>query len=88
MATHASARKRHRQSLKRRERNNHVRRTCRSAVRRARQAILTGAPDAEDLRKRAERVLRKAASKGIYHPRTVSRTVSRLVQALRAPARA
>jgi small subunit ribosomal protein S20 len=78
MADHASAKKRHRQSLKRRERNNHARKTCRNAVKRARQALLAGAPDAGDLCKQAERALRKACSKGLYHPRTVSRAVSRL----------
>ena len=81
MANHASAVKRHRQSLKRRERNNHVRRTCRSAVRRARAALQAGSPDAEKLVRLAERTLRKACTKGVYHPRTVSRTVSRLTQA-------
>jgi small subunit ribosomal protein S20 len=86
MATHASARKRHRQSLVRRERNNHGRKTCRNAVRRARQALISGAPDAEALCKQAERALRKAVSKGLYHPRTVSRTVSRLARARAARA--
>jgi small subunit ribosomal protein S20 len=81
MADHASARKRHRQSQRRAERNNHARKTCRNAVRRARQALVAGAPDAAELCQRAERALRKACSKGLYHPRTVSRTVSRLARA-------
>jgi small subunit ribosomal protein S20 len=81
MADHASARKRHRQSLKRRERNNHARKTCRNAVRRAREALVAGTPDAAELCKQAERALRKACTKGLYHPRTVSRTVSRLAHA-------
>ena len=81
MADHPSAKKRHRQSLKRRERNNHARKSCRNTLRRAREALLAGTPDAEALCKQAERALRKAGSKGLYHPRTVSRTVSRLAQA-------
>jgi len=81
MADHASAKKRHRQSLKRRERNNHARKTCRNAVRRARVALASGAPDAAALVKQAERALRKACTKGVYHPSTVSRTVSRLARA-------
>ena len=81
MADHASAKKRHRQSLKRRERNNHARKTCRNALRRARQALLAKSPDAAELCQQAERALRKACSKGLYHPRTVSRAVSRLAQA-------
>jgi small subunit ribosomal protein S20 len=81
MADHASARKRHRQSLKRQERNNHARKTCRNAVKRARQALRQGSSDAPELCKQAERALRKACSKGLYHPRTVSRTVSRLAAA-------
>lgn len=78
MAHTASARKRHRQSLERAARNKHVRSTVRNAVRRARQAAQTGAPDATEHLQRAERLLRKASAKGVFHPRTVSRTVSRL----------
>jgi small subunit ribosomal protein S20 len=78
MAHNASARKRHRQSLERAARNKHWRSTVRNAVRRARRAAEERAPDAAQQMQRAERMLRKAGSKGVVHARTVSRTVSRL----------
>jgi small subunit ribosomal protein S20 len=81
MATHRSAKKRHVQSLKRRARNNQVRKTVRGAVRKARQAATQKSESAADLLKRAERLLRKASAKGVMHKRTVSRTVSRLARA-------
>jgi len=83
MANHKSAKKRHRQSLVRRDRNQHVRTTVRNAVRKARKAIETGEKGAETEVKAAERLLRKGATKGILHTSTVSRTVSRLHRALK-----
>jgi small subunit ribosomal protein S20 len=83
MANHPSAEKRHRQSRRRRERNQRWRGACRSAVRKARRAADAGEAEARELGAQAERLLRKAASKGIFHARTVSRTVSRLQRAIR-----
>jgi small subunit ribosomal protein S20 len=80
MATHRSAKKRQRQSLKRRARNNQVAKTVRGAVRRLREAKAQGAKNTDELFHDAERLLRKAASKGVLHKRTVSRTVSRLAK--------
>ena len=84
MANHASAAKRHRQSLKRYARNRHWRATCRNALRRAQKATEEKAENRAELCSQAERLLRKASSKGVFHPRTVSRTVSRLQRTLRA----
>jgi small subunit ribosomal protein S20 len=78
MATHRSAKKRHAQSLRRRARNNQIQKTVRGAVRKVREAKAAGSKDAPQLLQDAERMLRKAASKGVLHKRTVSRTVSRL----------
>ncbi len=78
MANHPSAKKRHRQSLKRQARNKHVRSTVRNAIR-----AVKAAPDADDAPEqmaRAERLLRKAQTKGVFHPKTVSRTISRLAR--------
>ena len=78
MANHPSAKKRHRQSLKRQARNKHVRSTVRNAIR-----AVKAAPDADDAPEqmaRAERLLRKAQSKGVFHAKTVSRTISRLAR--------
>lgn len=82
MANHRSAEKRHRQSLKRLERNKHIRATVRGAVKRARTAAAAGAEDAEQQFHLAEKTLRRAVSKGVYRSETVSRTVSRLHKAL------
>ena len=84
MPHHASAKKRLRQDAKRLARNHHVRKTCRNAVRSARSAVEAGSDEAVALCDRAEQLLRKAGSKGIYHQRTISRTVSRLRKSLNA----
>lgn len=78
MANHRSAEKRHRQSLKRRARNKHWLSTVRNAVRHVRRGVAEGADDLPSRFQRTERLLRKAASKGVLHPRTASRTISRL----------
>jgi len=80
MATHRSAKKRHAQSLRRRARNNQIRKTVRGAVRDLREAKSSGSKEVPKLLADAERLLRKAASKGVLHQRTVSRTVSRLAK--------
>jgi len=80
MATHPSAKKRHAQSLKRRARNNQIRKTVRGAVRKLRDAAAAGSTEKQALLKDAEQMLRKASSKGVLHKRTVSRTVSRLAK--------
>jgi len=82
LATHKSAKKRARQSLKRRTRNRHVRSRVRGAVRTARQAVDAG--NTEELPttlRSAESVLRRAASKGVIPGRRASRLISRLNRA-------
>jgi small subunit ribosomal protein S20 len=81
MATHKSAKKRHVQSLRRRARNNQIHKTVRGAVRKLRDAQASGSKEVPALLHEAEKLLRKAASKGVLHKRTVSRTVSRLTKA-------
>lgn len=78
MANHPSAKKRHRQSLKRQMRNKHVRSTVRNAIRTVKASL--GADDAPEQMARAERLLRKAQTKGVFHRKTVSRTISRLTR--------
>ncbi len=80
MATHRSAKKRHVQSLKKRARNNQIRKTVRGAVRKLRDSADAAADVKQELLKNAEQMLRKASSKGVVHKRTVSRTVSRLAK--------
>ena len=85
MANHKSAMKRARQTIVRTERNRVVKSRVRTTVRQFRDAVAAGnLEEADTLLKAATRELRKASSKGVFHKRTVSRRVSRLVQGLNA----
>jgi small subunit ribosomal protein S20 len=82
VATHASAKKRIRQTERRTARNRHVRSTVRTFIKRARQALETGnAGAARTAVREAESAIRKAVSKGVFHAKTGSRYVSRLTLA-------
>ncbi|MBX7143656.1 MAG: 30S ribosomal protein S20 [Oligoflexia bacterium] len=79
MATHKSAEKRHRQSLKRRDRNRVRRAAVRTAIKETRLAADSGdKTKALELLKSAERILSKSAGRKIIHPRSASRHLSRL----------
>jgi small subunit ribosomal protein S20 len=79
MATHKSAEKRHKQSLKKRDRNRSAKSTIRTAIKSANVA-LTGddKKDAEAKVKKAVSLLGKAKSKGILHKKNSSRNISNL----------
>lgn len=82
MASHASAKKRIRQTERRTARNRHVRSTVRTFIKRAREALAgTDASSAQTAVKEAESAIRKAVSKGVFHAKTGSRYVSRLTVA-------
>ena len=83
MANHASALKRHRQSEKRRKRNQAIRTRLRHLVRAVREALT--ARDANTAASRladAARALDKAATKGVVHRRNASRRIARLTNAV------
>lgn len=83
MASHASAKKRIRQTERRTARNRHVRSTVRTFIKRAREALSGGdAGAAATAVREAESAIRKAVSKGVVHAKTGSRYVSRLVTAV------
>ncbi len=89
VANTKSAEKRHRQSIKRRVRNTHWRSTVKTAMKKVHEetvaAVSSKDPSkAKVLLKAAERTLRKAASKGVVHPRSASRHVARLSKAVAA----
>ncbi len=82
---HASAVKRHRQSERRHLRNQAIRSRLRSAVKQVRAAVAV--PDvgtANTKLRTAERLLAKAVTKGVLHPNTASRHISRLTRAVNA----
>lgn len=83
MANHKSALKRHRQSLKRRDRNRAVKTRIKNVVKQVRMAVEAKDKDqAQALLLKATTVLDKAASKKVLHWRTAARKVSRLSQAV------
>ena len=79
MASHASAVKAHRQSLKRRDQNREMRSTLRTAIKNIRAAI-----DAKDLDGAKKQLpatvslIDKMAAKGIIHDNAAARHKSRL----------
>ena len=81
---HPSAEKRHRQSLKRAERNRVVRTRARSLAKTAAETIATSTDEAKarEALKLATSVLNKAVSSGTIHRNTVRRKVARLSASL------
>lgn len=82
MANIKSAEKRNRQSKKRQELNRIWRGASRTAVKKARTAIESGAEEATESLRIAMRALDKAAKKGIIHKNNASRRKGRLMKAL------
>ena len=83
MANVASAEKRNRQRLRRRERNLFHLTTMRTYVKRVRAALdAKDANKAKDALKAAVRVIDKAAQKGVIDKKTASRKISRLTLAV------
>lgn len=79
MANHKSAEKRARQTIKRTAVNRVRRSKVRSAVKKLELAITTGDKDAAQAAlKVAQPALARGASKGVLHPRTAARKLSRL----------
>jgi small subunit ribosomal protein S20 len=79
LIVHTSAIKRHRQSLKARERNSEVKSRIRSLIKKARQAIQSNSGENAQMQIRAvNKALGKAVSKGIIKNNTASRWLARL----------
>jgi small subunit ribosomal protein S20 len=79
VAYHASAEKRSRQTVKRTERNRHIRATTRGYAKVLREALRAGnVSDAQKVLPSFVQEMDKAVSKGIYHRKTASRHISRL----------
>lgn len=86
MANHKSALKRHRQSEKRKLRNNARKSAIKTAVRKLQSAVTEGkaAEDIKGLLKKATVLLDKAVTKGTLHRNTASRKISRISKAATA----
>ena len=85
MANHKQAIKRHRQSIKRSERNTHYRRTVRTFIKRARLALAGGeGSSATQAVRDATKMIDKIASRGVIPKERASRLKSRLMTQLAA----
>ena len=82
MANHPSAAKRNRQRVKRTARNKNIRSAVRTAVKKARASIETGAAEAKAVVEAATIALAQAASAGVIHSNAASRTTARIRAAL------
>lgn len=83
MAKHESAIKRHRQSLKLRDRNQQIKSKIRTLMKRVRTAITAKNRElAAAQLKEVNRALDKAVSKGALKKNTASRGISRLARAV------
>jgi small subunit ribosomal protein S20 len=81
MADHKQAAKRHKQSLKRNERNRFFISTMRSKIKQARLALDgTDKNVAIDMVNKAGSYIHKVASKGMIHKNKASRLVSRMTK--------
>ncbi len=82
MANHRSAIKRHKQSEKRRLRNQAIKSSIKTATKKVREAIKRGnAEEVRALLRDATVLLDKAVTKGVLHRNNASRRISRLTTA-------
>jgi len=85
LATHRSAEKRDRQSKKRKARNAAVKSRTKTEIKKVLAAVESkDGEGSEKALKSAIRVIKKAASKGVYHKNNASRKVSRLTRKVAA----
>ena len=85
MARSASGLKRHRQSLRRRERNRARQTAVRTTVRQARERIEAGTQEeAQAAVRAAASIMDRAARRRVLHPNTAARRKSRLMRQLNA----
>lgn len=88
MGKSKSAAKRHKQNLKKRIRNRHIRSTVKTAVKDVRAVLAEGAIDkAGETLSKAVSTIARAGSKGVLHKKTVARKVARLSKAVHKAAK-
>ena len=80
MANIKSQKKRNRQNEKRRVRNKGVRSELKTRIKVAHDGVASGADDAAELVKDAQKRLGKAATKGVIHKNAAARRTSRLMR--------
>lgn len=83
MAHHKSAKKRIRQTIKRRERNRALRSTLRTEIKKYKSLLEENELDqAQESYPAVQKAIDKAVTKGILHYKTAARYKSRLIHAL------
>ncbi len=84
MANHKSAKKRAKQSQVRRLRNKSVKTTLKNLEKKIRIAKEEGSENKDELLRKTQSAIHKAAKKGIIHKKTASRKISRLFKFMNA----
>ena len=85
MANIASARKRARQALKRRERNMSLRTAARTAIKEVKKAIASGnKANAAAALEKSRPIIDRVVAKGVLHPNAASRHKRRLAHAVKS----
>ncbi|MCL1926120.1 MAG: 30S ribosomal protein S20 [Syntrophorhabdaceae bacterium] len=83
----ASGIKDHKQSLKRRARNRHVRATVKTFVKSVHEGMKESAAKGAESLDKASSVIARAGSKGVIHKKTASRKIARLAKAVHKAAK-
>jgi small subunit ribosomal protein S20 len=78
LANHKSAKKRAKQSQVRRIRNKSVKTTLKNLEKKIRIAKEEGSENKDELLRKTQSAIHKAAKKGVIHKKTASRKISRL----------
>ncbi|CCK80423.1 MULTISPECIES: 30S ribosomal protein S20 [Desulfobacula] len=78
MANHKSAKKRAKQSQVRRLRNRSVKTTLKNMEKKVRAAKEAGDDNRDEILRKTQSAIHKAAKKGVLHKKTASRKISRL----------
>jgi small subunit ribosomal protein S20 len=85
MANIASARKRARQALKRREHNMSLRTAARSAIKEVKKAIAAGSKaNAAAALEKSRAIIDRVSAKGVLHPNAAARHKRRLAHAIKS----
>ncbi len=84
MANHKSAKKRAKQSQVRRLRNKSVKTTLKNLEKKIRIAKEEGSENKDELLRKTQSAIHKAAKKGVLHKKTASRKISRLFKFMNA----
>ncbi|MBU1194631.1 MAG: 30S ribosomal protein S20 [Proteobacteria bacterium] len=84
MANHKSAKKRAKQSQVRRLRNRSVKTTLKNLEKNLRAAKEQGSENKDELLRKTQSAIQKAAKKGVLHQKTASRKISRLFKFINA----